>query len=74
MNAMFVDYIIFMKLPWQVGLIMCGLAGLIFFLFSLGSIRRELIDNIPTPLKIAVTSAVGAILVDVALNAKPPKA
>lgn len=68
MNVMFVEYVAFMKVPWQVALAMCAFASLIFFVFSFTHLRRNLIDAIPASLKIAVTSAIGAILIDVSLN------
>lgn len=72
LNYFFVDYLRATHLPWQVGLAICGLTGLVFLFLSLEmrrkSLRKRIIDALPPAVILAVNASIGAVLIDAALR------
>lgn len=71
-NIFFVNFILSTKLPWQVGLFFCGIAAFIFVIFSSlpspTSWRRQFLLELPDPIKFAVISSIGAVLIEAAIR------
>jgi AGZA family xanthine/uracil permease-like MFS transporter len=71
-NVFFVNFIVSTQLPWQVGLFFCGIAAFIFVIFSSvptpTSWRRQFLIELPDPIKFAVISSIGAVLIEAAIR------
>lgn len=69
LNA-FLAYTIIVEqgLPWQDGMILLTVSGIIFFVISLTPIRRKIIDAIPMDIKLIISASLGAFICFVGLK------
>jgi adenine/guanine/hypoxanthine permease len=73
-NAFIAQYLQqFPMLSWQEALLVCFFVGAALLLMSLSGFRREVIEAIPRPIKVAVVGGIGALLAELGIKiAFPP--
>ena len=67
LNA-YIAYTLPASFSWQQKMILVTICGIIFFILSLTPVRRIIIEAIPKPLKLIISSALGAFILFVGLK------
>lgn len=69
LNAFFAFTVVLgMKIPWQVALAAVFIEGIIFILLTMTKIREEVVNSIPTTLKIGVSAGIGLFITFIGLQ------
>ena len=69
LNAFFAFTVVLgMKIPWQIALAAVFIEGIIFILLTLTKVREQVVNSIPTTLKIGVSAGIGLFITFIGLQ------
>jgi AGZA family xanthine/uracil permease-like MFS transporter len=55
-------------MPWQAGLAMVSLTGVVFLLLSVSNLREKIANQVPATIKVGIQAAVGTLIVFIGLR------